>query len=256
MPLILYLIFIVSLAILPSLIWLGYYLKRDDKPEPRIRLIIAFGLGVLFTLFAAITQKNVNSLISSFNNIYLSSFIFFLIFPFIEEIYKFISSFLSSIKNKSFGDECTDPMIYSITAALGFAAAENLKVCLSILEENQIHFSGIPLAASLSIPPLVLNALLITVFLRFISAVFLHANAASIYGYFWGIGLILKKQRRIKIILIVIGIILATILHSCYNYLIMKTGENLSFILAVILLLVVSNYVMSRAFKQLKSYQQ
>lgn len=255
MPAIFHIIFLVSLALLPSLIWLGYYLKRDDRPEPRYRLIITFCCGVLITFFAAFAEGLLAKTSSFLNNINLSTIIFFFAFPFIEEISKFLATVVSNFKNRCFGDEYTDPMVYSITAALGFAAAENLKVCLSILEENAVALK-IPLLANLTIPSLILNTLVITIFIRFLSAVFLHANASSIYGYFWGISLILKKNKRMKFLILSFGIIMATLLHSFYNYLIMKTGENLYFALIVILLLIITNYIMSRAFKQLKSYQQ
>lgn len=254
MPTILQILFLVSLAILPSLIWLGYYLRRDDRPEPRSRLMISFAIGVLITLLAAFLEGALAK-ISPKNNILLSTVIFFFAFPFIEELSKFIATLISNIKNRYFGDEYTDPMIYSITAALGFAAAENLKVCLSILQENSIVLK-MPLLANLTIPSLVLNTLVITIFIRFLSAVFLHANASSVYGYFWGISLILKKDRKTKFLLIAFGIIMATLLHSFYNYLIMKTSENLYFALMVIGFLFITNYIMGRGFKQLKSYQQ
>jgi len=254
----LYIIFLVALALLPSLIWLAYFLKRDDQPEPRIRLIITFCLGVLITYLASYLENLIGNWahnISSPNNIILGTVVFFFVFPFVEEISKFFATFVSNLKNRNFCDECTDPIIYSITAALGFAAAENLKVCFSILEENSVTLSGHFFAAT-TVPVAVLNTLIITIFIRFISAVFLHANAASIYGYFWGIGRLLKKKKHISAYLIAFGILLATLLHSCYNYLIMKTSENLYFAFGVILLLVVSNYIMSRSFKQIKSYQK
>lgn len=255
MPAILHIIFLVSLALLPSLIWLGYYLKRDQRPEPRYRLMITFIFGVLVTLLAAFIEGVLSKISSSFNNVFLPTIVFFFAFPFIEEASKFLATLISNIKNRYFGDEYTDPMVYAITAALGFAAAENLRICLSILEENAVVLK-MPVLANLTIPSLVLNTLVITIFIRFLSAVFLHANASSIYGYFWGIGLILKKNRKMKFLLLSFGIIMATILHSFYNYLIMKTSDNLYFALIVILFLIITNYIMSRGFKQLKSYQQ
>ena len=251
----LYIIFLVALALLPSLIWLAYFLKRDDQPEPRSRLIITFCFGVLITFLASHLENFVGNWSRNFNSVILGTIVFFFVFPFIEEVSKFLATVLSNIRNRYFCDECTDPIVYSITAALGFAAAENLKVCFSILQENSITLSGHFFAAT-TVPVAVLNTLIITTLIRLFSAVFLHANAASIYGYFWGVGRLLQKRKHIKIYLIAFGILLATLLHSCYNYLIMKTSENLYFAFGVILLLVVSNYIMSRSFKQIKSYQK
>ena len=251
-----YLIFLLILAITPSLIWLDYYLRRDDRPEPRRWLIFTFCFGVFITIFINFLEINViGNWQESLSNKELKIIIFFLLLPFIEEVGKFLAAFFSTIKNRFFGDETTDPIIYTITAGLGFAAAENLKVCFSILQENFVFINWYNLA-SLSLSSTIINTLIITIFIRFLSAVFLHATSCAIFGYFWSVGLILKKKKNIIAGLIVFGIIIASVLHSCYNYLIMKMNANLYFALGVFLLLAISNYIMSRAFKQIKSYQK
>jgi len=113
------------------------------------------------------------------NNQDLTNIVFFLFLPFLEEIGKFIATFFSSFKNPRFRDETTDPIIYAVVAGLGFAAAENLKVCLSILQENMVALNWQNLSSfSLSAP--IINTLIITIFIRLLSAVFLHASSCSI----------------------------------------------------------------------------
>jgi len=250
-----YIFFLCILAITPSLIWLNYYLKKDDRPEPHRWLNLTFFAGVIITLLISFLESKLYkaNFYQSFNND--AKVIFFILcFPLLEEIGKFLATFLSTRKNSFFKDETTDPIIYAVTAGLGFAAAENLKVCFSVLQENLVIINWQNLFSfTLSAP--VVNTLIITTFIRFLTAVFLHANSCAIFGYFWAVGRILKKNKKLFITLIIMGIIMASILHSCYNYLIMKTGENLNFAWGVAILLVFSNYLMSRLIKQVKAYQ-
>ncbi len=251
-----YLFFLFILSVTPSLIWLNYYLKKDSDLEPRRWLIIAFWSGILITIIVGVVENSVfGEWIEIPANQDLKNIVFFLFLPFLEEVGKFVATFFGTFKNPHFRDETTDPIIYAVVAGLGFAAAENLKVCLSILQENMVVLNWQNLSSfSLSAP--IINTLIITIFIRLLSAVFLHASSCSIFGYFWAIGRILKKKKFVVIGLLVFGIIMASLLHSCYNYLIMATVENIYFAFSVAALLIISNYVMSRAFKQIKSYQK
>ncbi|HQM35173.1 MAG TPA: PrsW family glutamic-type intramembrane protease, partial [Candidatus Paceibacterota bacterium] len=210
-----YLFFLLALSITPSLIWLNYYLKKDFKPEPRRWLSIAFAAGVLITIIIGIAESALFGEWTELpNNQNLINIVFFLFLPFLEETGKFIATFFSSFKNPHFRDETTDPIIYAVVTGLGFAAAENLKVCFSILQENMVLVNWQNLASfSLSAP--IINTLIITMFIRLLSAVFLHASSCSIFGYFWAIGRILKKKKYAIIGLLVFGIIMASLLHSC-----------------------------------------
>ncbi len=251
-----YLFFLIILAITPSLVWLNYYLKKDPRPEPQHKLIITFLMGIFITIIVGLIELIINE-----TNFYKTLdnetkvIIFLLLFPLLEEVGKFLATLLSTRKNPFFKDETTDPIIYAIVAGLGFAAAENIKVCFSVLQENfiTVNWSNI---FSFTISSPVINALIITIFIRFLTAVFLHANSSAIFGYFWAVGRILKKNKKVFIGLIILGIIMASILHSCYNYFIIKVGENINFIWYIILLLTISNYIMSRLIKQVQSYQK
>ncbi len=251
-----YLFFLIILAITPSLVWLNYYLKKDPRPEPQHKLISTFVMGILITIFVGFLELIINK-----TNFYKTLdnetriIIFLLLFPLLEEIGKFLATFLSTRKNPFFKDETTDPIIYAIVAGLGFAAAENLKVCFSVLQENLVTINW-DNVFSFTISSPVINTLIITIFIRFLTAVFLHANSSAIFGYFWAVGRILKKNKRVFISLIILGIIIASILHSCYNYLILKVDENINNIWYIIILLTFSNYIMSRLIKQVQSYQK
>ncbi|HOK17625.1 MAG TPA: PrsW family glutamic-type intramembrane protease, partial [Candidatus Paceibacterota bacterium] len=190
-----YLFFLFILSVTPSLIWLNYYLKKDSDLEPRRWLIIAFWSGILITIIVGVVENSVfGEWIEIPANQDLKNIVFFLFLPFLEEVGKFVATFFGTFKNPHFRDETTDPIIYAVVAGLGFAAAENLKVCLSILQENMVVLNWQNLSSfSLSAP--IINTLIITIFIRLLSAVFLHASSCSIFGYFWAIGRILKKKK-------------------------------------------------------------
>ena len=92
-----YLFFLIVLAITPSLIWLNYYLKKDHRPEPQHKLIITFVMGILITIFVGFLELVINK-----TNFYKTLdnetriIVFLLLFPLLEEIGKFLATFLST----------------------------------------------------------------------------------------------------------------------------------------------------------------
>jgi len=114
----------------------------------------------------------------------------------IEEIVKFGAVFFSVSKRKEF-DEPIDPMIYMVTAALGFAAIENIATVFQAPSSLE------------------------TATLRFVGATLLHSLSSAVVGYYWGRFLAFgtKYWRRI-----IAGLLGATVLHVVFNYLIITTG--------------------------------
>ena len=181
-----------------------------------------------------------------------SSLLFLFFYPFLEEVSKLLAARLSTIKNRYFCDEATDPMIYIITAALGFAAVENLRVYfLTIFEHaSQISWAGV---MDLNLPRDILTQLMFTAFIRFLATVLLHATASAIVGYFWALGRLGPKKNLVSFFTIPFGLILATLLHSFYNYFIMNIDKGYFYLVGVIVLLFVSSAVVGRNFRQLSS---
>ena len=198
-------IFIV-LGLLPSFAWLFFFLKEDVHPEPKKMIAKVFIWGALSTLLVIIIQLFLQNILQ-FLQIKNYGLISFFSFGIIEEIFKFLAAYLI-IRKSPFFDEPIDAMIYMITAALGFAAIENVAVMsnISILSEA---FGVITL--------------------RFVGATLLHALSSGLLGYYWARGIILNRSGEInkKTIWIFIfkGIVFATLLHMVFNYLILVSKE-------------------------------
>ena len=187
---------LITLGILPSLVWIFFYLQEDIHPEPKRMLLFVFAAGALVTFFVVGAENyfHRNILPSSLQPYHPLSL---LGLAFIEEAFKFLIVFLAVRKSKAF-DEPIDAMIYMITGALGFAAVENVGAIVG----GHALMSG---------------ALEITI-LRFIGATLLHSLTAGLAGYYWAVGILRQKVWRY----IAFGIAAATILHMVFNYLILR----------------------------------
>lgn len=246
-------LFVLLLAVVPSLIWLGYFLKRDPRPEPRRFLLLTFLFGGLITIIG-IQAENVwfRPWVQNNSNVPIGALTFLFFYPFLEEVLKFLAARLSTIKNRYFTDEVNDPMIYMITAALGFAAAENIKIYISTIFGSGaiLTWQGI---SSIQFSNHVLMNLVATASIRFLATVFLHAIAAAVIGYFWALNRINKQKNSTTIIALPAGLLLATILHSFYNYLIININQGFVYPIILVIFLVVAGVIVNRAFRQLKN---
>lgn len=213
------------LGVVPSAIWLDFYLKRDLHPEPKKAIIKTFIWGILFAPlaisleFIAISFFRALPVTNSLKSI-LSIFIGTAL---VEEFVKYSVVRTKIIKDKVF-DEPVDAMIYCIIAALGFAAIENVLV-ISFFDNT-------------------FDALTIIV-LRFAGATFLHALAGGIIGYFLALEIWQKKKNTV-----LIGIGLATLLHGFYNWFIILPGRTK--IVFIIILLISMAIAVSAGFKKLR----
>lgn len=201
---------ITALGLLPSAIWLFFFVQEHNRhPEPPMQIIFAFMLGGIATFLAYYGQLfSYNYVFSTFGR---STPITIIGFAGIEEIVKWLGVLLFvhiAVKRGKFVDPLR-PMIYSITVALGFAAVENIALLIT-------HGSTVEAATVSS----VIFELLV---LRFIGATLLHSVTSGIVGFHWA-GAIVKKQSVGWHVLA--GITLATLLHATFNYLIINYGPT------------------------------
>ena len=220
------------LGFLPSIIWLLWYLRKDVHPEPNRMILKIFFLGMagaIFALFLQMGFQGVNAFLMSFSkiNFFLNIIIIFIGGALIEEYVKYfvVKGF---VFRSSELDEPSDLMIYMLISALGFAALENILLLLSK-------------AATLQLP----GALGIAA-LRFLTATFLHALLSALLGYFIAISFFQGKKRFFWL-----GLSLVTVLHTLYNFSIMRIEGLEKFILPVIILVGLIP-VVSLSFKKLK----
>ena len=219
------------IAVLPSVIWLLFYLRKDVHPEPNRMVTKIFYWGILATLAALVLEILYSGVLTrlSLQNV---SVLIIGGAAFIEEYLKYFVVKIKVLKNPEF-DEPIDAMLYLIIAALGFAAAENIFLLhgLSSIGRPINEIFGMALG-------------------RFVSATFLHTLASGIVGYFLARSLLLKKYERKSFV--GLGILIATCLHGIYNYIIMELEpRNENFIILLGVLLVFMAISVSLAFKNL-----
>lgn len=184
------LIYALLAGVLPSLLWLWFWLKEDNlHPEPRGVLAITFVAGCISVIVAIILEKLAQDTIAD-------STMRYIVWAAIEEIIKFVTVVLVAF-HANILDEPIDAMIYCITVALGFAALENAFFIFSPLNLGQFATS------------------IITGNLRFIGATLVHVVSSASVGFM--IALAFYRGYFSKTIAIILGIILAIVLHASFN---------------------------------------
>ncbi len=186
-------------GIVPTILWLQFWLREAHHREPRRLIVGTFILGMISVIIAGFLEKA--------TTIYLLEYttLSFLFWALIEESVKFLGAYVVALKTR-FVDEAIDPMIYMVTSALGFAAAENILFLFEPFANGEI------------------NDGLITLSSRFVGATLLHIIASGLVGI--SMGLFFYKSKKIRIFSIYLGITLATILHTAFNSLIISLEDE------------------------------
>lgn len=220
------------LTFLPPILWLLFYLREDRHPEPKLLLLLTFVGGMAAALLALLAEcLFVVSLSGSCRtgiDPAISPLILFLVISLIEEYVKYLPVKFLVIRRPDF-DEPVDGMIYMMTAAMGFAALENVLFVLPIFAEN--------LPASLEIAA---N--------RFLGANLLHALSSGIVGFFLARAWFHPHRHHF----IALGIIIAALLHTAFNYLILIREEVWQGSFYIILLLATMAVMVFIDFERLK----
>ena len=181
------------------MVWLFFWLREDRKsPEPDGLILKTFLLGMLSVVLVLPFQKGVEMMIPS-----LTAFAIFL-WALLEEIFKLGAGYFGGLHTVE-DNEPVDPMIYMITAALGFVALENALFIFGPLLNDQIT-QGI-----------------ITGNMRFIGASLLHVVASGLVGL--SISLSFYKSRSKKILYVSTGLAGAILFHLYFNLLILNLGN-------------------------------
>lgn len=186
-------------GVIPSLIWLWFWLKEDrEKPEPRVLLTICFLIGMISVIFVLPIEKFIQSKV-------ISSEWQIIGWATVEEMLKFFAVLIILFRTVYIRKPIDWP-IFLITAALGFAALENMLFLIKPLSLGQSTVE------------------LLTGQLRFLGSTLLHSVTSGIVGI--TMGLSFYMNRFSKIIYLFIGIILAISLHSAFNFFIMKNNGS------------------------------
>jgi RsiW-degrading membrane proteinase PrsW (M82 family) len=177
-------------GILPSLLWLFFWLREDNlHPEPRLVIALTFLLGML-SVGLAIYGEGVTA------DFFKSQTTQYVVWAVIEETTKALVVLVIALFSSQI-DEPIDLMVYFLTAALGFAAVEN-----SFFLLNPLSGGNVP--ASIAVGDF-----------RFIGATLVHTVSSTFVGFC--IALVYYRGVFMKILMAVTGIIVATAIHSAFN---------------------------------------
>ncbi len=216
---------ILSIGLLPSFVWLLFYLRKDSHPESNRLILKIFILGILSGFFAIFLERGFQDGMDFFG-IGNLLFITFLATGIIEEVIKFLAV-KAGLYKVSEPDEPIDWLLFMIISALGFAALENVLV-LASQEAITTSKQAIEVMAW-----------------RFISATFLHALCSGAIGYFW----ILSHYKNKKAYLW-LGFLGVASLHAFYNWSIIRE-EQINILLPLVVILALSLFL-SFGIKHLK----
>ncbi|MFA6177402.1 MAG: PrsW family glutamic-type intramembrane protease [Candidatus Paceibacterota bacterium] len=187
-------------GIIPSLFWLWFWLKEDEEhPEPKGLITIVFIMGMIAVVFVLPVQKFIQDNISSYEGKLI-------LWASVEEILKYLAVLIILCKTDN-TDEPIDWPIYMVTAALGFAALENMLFLLKVLPSSIGTFVG-------------LN----TGNLRFLGANLLHTISSGVIGISIGISFFMKRWERNSFLFV--GFLVAITLHSAFNFFIIRNDGN------------------------------
>ncbi|MFH0852140.1 MAG: PrsW family intramembrane metalloprotease [bacterium] len=203
------------IGIVPSVIWLFFYLRKDKHPESNSMVVKIFMWGMIIGPIAIILELLARWFLKPMGlehffqslSIGQSAPYFFasIVFaaPIIEEGLKYGVVKFRVLKHPEF-DEPLDAMLYMIIAALGFAAIENLLLVF------QRPFMPLEKVVALST-------------LRFVSAIFLHALSSGLLGY-WLAKSIREPAKKFRFL--ATGFVIAISCHSIYNFLVWLGGDS------------------------------
>lgn len=186
-------------GVFPALAWLWFWLKEDSRhPEPRRLIALAFLGGMLTVVIVIPIQKFVATYLATQTAIFAA-------WSVIEEFAKYAVAWLTVLHRRE-NDEPVDAVIYLVAVALGFAGLENALFLLSPLSGDTVVQT------------------IMTGNLRFIGATLLHVFSSAIVGI--ALAYSFYRSRWIKEWYAAVGVILASLLHVLFNFLILNTADE------------------------------
>ena len=226
-------VWVALLAFLPSMLWLLFFWRQDRHPEPKRIVARIFIWGMLIAIPIVVVEGLLGEFFVPILGISLIWVFQFLGVALIEEIGKYGVVRFKAIPLKAF-DEPQDAVIYMVTAALGFAAIENVFYALSVYEYG-------------------FTASIYAIGGRFLTANLLHIIASGTVGYGIAYARFTRFSHR-HLVIISLGI--ATILHGLYNHFIIQAHVTrvLSLPLASLVILVGGGILIIVAYRHMRSW--
>jgi len=186
-------------GVLPSLIWLWFWLREDSEhDEPKWLLAASFFGGIVAVLFAITIEKFIADTVTDVSWKYS-------LWAATEELLKFAAVAVVVLHSK-YNNEPLKPMIYCIVVALGFAALENTLFLLEPVSTGAVAQS------------------IITGNMRFIGATLVHIVSSATVGF--ALGLTFYRGTITKFFTIIFGLGASIFIHSAFNLSIINTPSD------------------------------
>lgn len=209
-------LFAIFVSVFTSIIFVSAILYSDRKSkEPKYMIALALLSGIFTISLTLIIERFILPYLSYLN---LSSYSFtrILVFAFIEEAIKLIVLFFFIQKNSNF-DDIYDGFVYSSLIALSFASFETVMYVFSESDlTSMIHLAII----------------------RGITTIPLHLICGIIMGYYVGTEKF-SKTKTLKRLKIFNSLLFPTIVHTIYNYFLIKilsfVNSDMLFILLIVI---------------------
>ena len=211
---------------LPAILWLWFWLYEEDneEPEPIGLIVVTFLLGGILVLVAMWLEKLSMSFIQN-NTIQI------IVWASIEELLKLIGVSFIIFGNNIIRRPIDYPM-YFIATALGFAAFENALYLIKPLSTNDSVVG------------------MLTGNLRFLGSTLLHAISSAMIGSALGLSFYIQ---RLRITYLLLGITCAIVLHSVFNFFIMKgSGENFLSVFGFLWVVAIINILIFEKLKRMR----
>ncbi len=195
---------------LPALLWLAFWLFEDRKnPEPKRYIFFTFLAGMSVVMLIVLPLEKFVESQAALAGYPREGLLVLFLWALIEETFKFAAAYAAALHWRVF-DEPLDAVVYMITAALGFAALENALFLASPLAQGQIAQT------------------IITGDLRFVGATLLHTLSSATVGL--ALAYTFYKKPKIRRWAAVVGVVLATALHTTFNFFILTKGSSATFV--------------------------
>lgn len=222
------LIYAILGGLIPAIFWLWFWLRQEDdeEREPKALIIASFVLGALTVLVAIWLEKYSLKFMSDHTTQVI-------VWAGIEEVIK-LAGVMVIIWGTNIIKRPIDYPMYFIAVALGFAALENILYLIHPIDVNGAVVG------------------LLTGNLRFLGSTLLHAIASGMIGSALGLAFFIKGGRFIYL---VSGLLCAIILHSIFNFFIMKgDGGNFLSVFGFLWVVTIINILIFEKLRRMGRY--
>lgn len=211
-------------GIAPALLWLWFFLREDRQhPEPKRLLVFSFIAGMIAVYIVLPLEQIAME--------HAAGALLIILWATIEEGVKYLVALIVVLWRKAV-DEPLDTIIYMITLALGFAASETI---LFLLEPFGKH---------------ALTEGALTGNLRFIGASLLHTLSSGIVGFAMAYGFYRSPVR--KVAYLYTGLVCAIVLHSLFNFFILKNdGKDTAIVFFFVWLGIIALFLLFEKAKRI-----